>query len=254
MRRQIQWLLDQLFPAKCAVCGGTAPAGICPECLDKLPRTPEEICPHCGRGKDKCFCSHMRGECFHRLAAPCYYTAGMRTGICALKFQGVKAHAGWIGELMAETVKKRFLNEGATIDLMVPAPLSEKRLRERGFNQSLLLARRMAQLLPSSILLDDTILVKGRDTASQHDLNYEQRRGKPPRGVPGGQKGGGKDHPPGGRCGDHGNHPLRMREGAVPGGGRESPLLYGGGGCLCQRGGQALKQVLVFQKRQYYSD
>ena len=48
MRRQIQWLLDQLFPAKCAVCGGTAPAGICPECLDKLPRTPEEICPHCG--------------------------------------------------------------------------------------------------------------------------------------------------------------------------------------------------------------
>ena len=77
---------------------------------------------------------------------------------------------------MAETVKKRFLNEGATIDLMVPAPLSEKRLRERGFNQSLLLARRMAQLLPSSILLDDTILVKGRDTASQHDLNYEQRR------------------------------------------------------------------------------
>ena len=43
MRRQIQWLLDQLFPAKCAVCGGTAPAGICPECLDKLPRTPEEI-------------------------------------------------------------------------------------------------------------------------------------------------------------------------------------------------------------------
>lgn len=176
MKRQLQWLLDQLFPAKCAVCGGTAPAGICPECLDKLPRTPEKVCPHCGRGRDKCFCSHMRGECFHRLAAPCYYTAGMRTGICALKFQGVKVHAGWIGELMAETVKRQFLDQGETIDLMVPAPLSEKRLRERGFNQSLLLARRMAQLLPPSILLDDTILVKGRDTASQHDLDYEQRR------------------------------------------------------------------------------
>lgn len=168
----MQWLLDQLFPAKCAVCGGVSPDGICPDCLDKLPKIPKIACPHCGRDLNHCYCSYMRGECFYRLAAPCYYREGMRNGICALKFRGVKVHAGWIGELMAQTVEERFLAQGEWIDFIVPVPLSEKRLRERGFNQSLLLAQRMSGLL--GLPLED-ILIKYRDTAIQHDLNYEQR-------------------------------------------------------------------------------
>jgi len=175
MKKWIQWFLDQLFPAKCAVCGGAVPEGICPDCLDKLPYVPEESCPHCGRGLDKCFCQNMRGECFYRLAAPCYYGEGMRRGICDLKFKGVKVHARWIGGLMARTVQERFLNQGETIDFIVPVPLSEKRLRERGFNQSFLLAEQMAGKL--DIPLDSVSLVKYKDTAIQHDLNYEQRLG-----------------------------------------------------------------------------
>lgn len=175
MKRTVQWILEQIFPTRCAVCGGTASGGICPECQEKLPWVPKETCPHCGRGMDKCFCSHMQGECFHRLAAPCYYGQGMRTGICALKFQGIKVHGEWIGKLMAQTVQERFLDQGECIDYMVPVPLSEKRLRERGFNQSLLLAKQMEAVLHIPLVLNR--LMKSRDTAVQHDLDYEQRRG-----------------------------------------------------------------------------
>lgn len=169
----MKWLLDQLFSAKCPICGGAASRGICPDCLDKLPLVPKETCPHCGRGLDKCYCRHMRGECFHRLASPCYYEGGMRRGICDLKFKGIKVHAGWIGTLMAQTVQEHFLDEGEQIDLILPAPLSEKRLRERGFNQSLLLAEQTAALLELPLSSDG--LVKKRDTAIQHDLNHKQR-------------------------------------------------------------------------------
>ncbi len=173
MKKLIQWFLDQLFPAKCAVCSRTAPSGICLDCLDRLPKLPKITCPHCGRDLEHCYCRYMRGECFYRLAAPCYYREGMRSGICDLKFRGAKVHAGWIGDLMAQTVKERFLAQGETIDFIVPVPLSEKRLKERGFNQSLLLAERMAGML--EIPLKSDVLMKFRDTAIQHDLNYEQR-------------------------------------------------------------------------------
>ena len=172
MKKWIQWFWDQLFPVKCAVCGGVSPEGICPDCLDKLPYVPKDSCPHCGRGLDKCYCRHMRGECFYRLAAPCYYGEGMRRGICGLKFKGIKTYAGWIGTLMAQTVQERFLDQGERIDLMVPAPLSEKRLKERGFNQSLLLGEQMEGILKIPL---SNGLIKVRDTAIQHDLNYEQR-------------------------------------------------------------------------------
>ena len=74
---------------------------------------------------------------------------------------------------MAQTVKERFLSQGETIDFIIPVPLSEKRLKERGFNQSLLLAERIAGTL--KIPLEPDVLIKFRDTAIQHDLDYEQR-------------------------------------------------------------------------------
>jgi ComF family protein len=56
-------------------------------------------------------------------------------------------------------------------DHLIPVPLSAKRLRERGFNQSLLLARHL-----SSVRCIDQGLLRVRDTAAQAGLSREQRQ------------------------------------------------------------------------------
>jgi ComF family protein len=56
-------------------------------------------------------------------------------------------------------------------DFLMPVPLSDKRLRERGFNQSLLLARRL-----SSARCIDQGLIRVRDTAAQAGLSRAQRQ------------------------------------------------------------------------------
>lgn len=65
------------------------------------------------------------------------------------------------------TLSERLLQS----DFLIPVPLSDKRLRERGFNQSLLLARRLS----SSRCIDQGLL-RVRDTAAQAGLTREQRQ------------------------------------------------------------------------------
>lgn len=59
--------------------------------------------------------------------------------------------------------------------LLLPVPLSDERLRERGYNQAWELARRVAGELASPV--DPTLLLRVKDTAHQLDLPPEKRAG-----------------------------------------------------------------------------
>jgi ComF family protein len=77
-----------------------------------------------------------------------------------------------LGRLMAQGCQE-FLEE-CRVDLMVPVPLHPKRLRWRGFNQSLLLARQVSRKY--EVPIDPFILYRSRETPPQTQLTEDERR------------------------------------------------------------------------------
>lgn len=88
--------------------------------------------------------------------------------LAQFKFQGDPGWAATLATLLRSTPWAEPLLE--TADLVLPVPLSRQRLRERGFNQSLLLARHLA---PRKA--DASLLLRLRDTPAQSGLSRSQR-------------------------------------------------------------------------------
>jgi ComF family protein len=116
-------------------------AGTCGECLKEMP-------------------PYTKANCF----GP--YTGALRTAIHLLKFRSVKRLARPLGELLAELVLP-------PAELVVPVPLSLGSLRERGFNQTLLIARPLAKR--RRLPLERGLLFKKKETPPQSSLSRSAR-------------------------------------------------------------------------------
>ena len=88
-----------------------------------------------------------------------------------LKYHREFAHARVLGVLLAEVVRAR---AGAPPKLLVPVPLHDARLRERGFNQALALARYAGRVLDIPCVRN--AVRRLRDTPSQTALDVSERR------------------------------------------------------------------------------
>jgi ComF family protein len=77
-----------------------------------------------------------------------------------------------LGRLMAQGCRQ-FLSEWH-VDLIVPVPLHPRRLRWRGFNQSLLLAKQVSRQY--EVPVDPFVLQRKRETAPQTQLAEDERR------------------------------------------------------------------------------
>ncbi len=75
------------------------------------------------------------------------------------------------GNLLAEQISARNL---PLPDVMVPIPLHRKRLRERGYNQALEIAKPLARIL--GIPLQTTLLVRTQHTLPQTECTIQERR------------------------------------------------------------------------------
>ncbi|MGH2562396.1 MAG: ComF family protein [Thermomicrobiales bacterium] len=85
-----------------------------------------------------------------------------------MKFEGERARAESLGPLLAG-----LLVGMQPIDGLVPVPLHPKRMRERGFNQSALLA---SIAVPAGVPVATDLLVRTRPTRHQIGLGADQRR------------------------------------------------------------------------------
>ena len=127
-------ILDLLFPPKCPFCGKIREhGGICPKCEKALPWTAEN---------DACWTLSGALRC----AAPLWYEDLAREGILRFKFQGASASASALGELLARCAAEHFSGE---FDTVTWVPVSRKRLRKRGYDQTELLARAACRKTPS---------------------------------------------------------------------------------------------------------
>jgi ComF family protein len=93
--------------------------------------------------------------------------------IMELKFHHKLVNAEILGQLMAQTLQKRWYYNKSLPDVIIPVPLHTQRLQERGFNQALEIARPISDRL--QIPLDTLSCQRARHTTAQATLVAEQR-------------------------------------------------------------------------------
>ena len=188
-------LLERLFqfflPSQCYCCGAfleEGQAAICPECLSGIRWIGPPFCSVCGTPFVSSFVSeeiksHPCGSCltkkkyFTMGRALGYYEGPLREAIHRWKYQGKTYLSPLFGKWMAEGLSRYW--DTSPPDFLIPVPLHPQRLRERGFNQALLLARELS--LHTGIPCRKQALRKRSPTVPQVTLNGKERE----RGVRG---------------------------------------------------------------------
>jgi ComF family protein len=112
----------------------------------------------------------MRPPAFERCLSPFVYQAPLDHLLLGLKFNGRLAQARLLGELMADWLISVV---DAPPDHIIPVPLHNTRLRERGFNQSQELARPIAKRF--GLPLNTADVRRIRATPQQSDLSRKER-------------------------------------------------------------------------------
>jgi ComF family protein len=167
-------VLDLLYPPRCVGCQGFG-AWLCEECLSLIPRVEPPFCIRCGgriENRTSQLCARCRTEPLQieRIHSAVYFEGALRKAVHKFKYSGVTALAGPLGTLMAEYWSRQPI----PVDVLVPVPLHKRRLRERGFNQAALLAHQLSKQV--QVAVDEQTLVRQRATASQVDLDTEERK------------------------------------------------------------------------------
>ncbi len=157
--------------APCLLCGIPAlESNICTGCRADLPWLDAN---HCSRCAHPLPAPGLCGRCiseppqYDAVVAACRYAFPLDGLIQAYKYNGRLIAGPALASLLADRVRQR-------PDLIVPVPLTAQRLRERGFNQSLELARSLGQQM--GVPVNAQLCVKTRDTAPQTRLPWKQRR------------------------------------------------------------------------------
>jgi ComF family protein len=161
-----------LFGGTCFLCRGVAGRGLlCPGCDADLPRLAYPSCPRCALpapGGGTCGRCLARPPRFDATVAALAYAFPADALVHALKFRGELAVAPLLAQLLAER-----LAHAARCDWLLPVPISAARLRERGYNQALEIARHVSQA--TGVPLAPALCRRVRDTAAQTELPWERR-------------------------------------------------------------------------------
>jgi ComF family protein len=145
------FLLDLLFPPKCPFCGTVLDkVGICARCRSTLPWTDEPE-------------RKISGGV--RCASPLWYEGQVRGAMLRFKFRGAVGCAEPLGALMAQCASEHFLGE---FDAVTWAPVSRKRLRQRGYDQAQLLAKSVCKCWN---IVPEPLLCKVQNNPAQSGLD-----------------------------------------------------------------------------------
>lgn len=177
-------LLDLVFAPACVACGGAIPTAraervICGLCWARAPTLPEPRCPRCGEPlltptPDPTACAVcatlLPGM---RAVRSAYLMAGTASKMVhALKYRGWEVAGAPMGARMASVALPRDVQEEARV--VVPVPISGKRMRQRGYNQAERLA--LGYAAATSRTPDPDLLVRTRSTETQTALHPDERR------------------------------------------------------------------------------
>lgn len=154
---------------QCSVCGDLLPSTLA-NFSTQLALEAAEDAPLCA------LCRRTRSP-YVKATAYGSYEGGLRELIHLLKYNQVRPAASVLGRMLAEAIEDLQPYFAGCNVLVVPVPLHRRKLRERGFNQSELIARAALKLMRNShFCLSVAALERCRETQSQIGLSHHQRR------------------------------------------------------------------------------
>jgi ComF family protein len=154
----IELAVDSFFPRRCVGCGKVG-GFLCSECLGELPRLLPPLCPNCGRPQASgivCPDCRQRKTEIDGIRSPFRFDEVVRKAIHQLKYRNLKAISPCLAELLADYLESNHLPGEA----LVCVPLHPRRLRERGYNQSSLLAEELGRRIDLPVIEDCLVRVK----------------------------------------------------------------------------------------------
>lgn len=164
-RRWLMFVLDLFYPVRCGGCEEAGKGVWCESCnaavqrlyppLQTQPLTLAVGAPWQATRID--------------VTSAAKYAEPLRDGIHAFKYDGTPDLAGPFGQLMTEA----WIAGGMQADVFAPVPLHPRRRRERGYNQSELLARRLGVLV--GVPVDSNVIRRVRYTDQQALLAHDER-------------------------------------------------------------------------------
>lgn len=167
-------LAERVFGGTCYLCRGNSRTVLCGPCNGDLPFLPRARCMRCAlptTGGQLCGRCLADPPAFDATVAVFAYSFPADVLVQGLKFRSDLA----LARLLAGALQRELHTDPADKpDLVIPVPLHDLRLRERGFNQSMEIARPIAASI--GIPLAPDVCVRVRNTAAQLDLPLKERR------------------------------------------------------------------------------
>ncbi len=164
--------IDWIYPPSCAGCGKPG-SRWCSSCHLSIQLPEESCCSVCGlplKQGDLCDACNQATRSFYQLRYWGIFDGSLRNAIHRMKYQNDIGLADVFHPFMCDALSK--LNWD--FDLVVPVPLNHRRKRERGYNQSALLAKPIARFFHQSF--SQNVLIRIKDTVSQTTLNVDERK------------------------------------------------------------------------------
>lgn len=178
-------ILDLVYPPHCCLCkkplehhSESPPEGLCPECLSLILTNTPPFCLRCSRHLETpdqssyCHICQRHEHIFDFAWCACLYTPPMSDLIHRFKY----SDQTFLQFLFSRLLINFIINNQLDIyqfDYLIPLPLSATRTRERGYNQSELLARHIARHF--NLPLETKILRKSRHCRPQVSLSEKDR-------------------------------------------------------------------------------
>ena len=164
-------ILSLFFPERCNICGEIKPflKPYCPKCVIDTKIISPDACRQCGH--ENCICDKDISATLPHLSAVYYYQGQLKRSIHQYKFYGESSYADIFGKAMADKIKACYPD--IKFDGVCFVPMTDSAIRKRGYNQSELLARVVADKLKLPLA---PCLEKIKEAPSQKDLTAEQRR------------------------------------------------------------------------------
>ena len=165
-----------LVPARCPFCAGPArPGEACAACLASLPWN-GVACPRCAEplaGAEAYLCARCAADppAYDSACSAFRYQAPIAHAVQALKYSADFRQAAFLGGQLAQRLAAR---DETLPQLLIPMPLHSGRLRRRGYNQALLLARALGRAL--AIEVAPEAAARNRATEDQIGKSAAERR------------------------------------------------------------------------------
>ena len=165
--------LDLLFPQWCVGCGQEGNY-ICRSCQKSLSTILPPLCPRCGKPQaDDRLCPVCESEdvIIDGIRSPFVFDGLIRRAIHELKYRNLRA----LTLPLAGLLHRYLVDNPVPGGVLVPVPIHRKRLRERGYNQSALLARELGNLTGWPVI-EDCLLRRQHALPQARTNNVEERR------------------------------------------------------------------------------